>query len=41
MAAAEFKGPVLHQFTREKTPVFTTAETPFEIGKALIFRDPA
>lgn len=41
MAAAEFKGPVYLRFTREKTPVFTTAETPFEIGKALIFRDPA
>lgn len=30
-------GPAYMRFTREKTPVFTTDETPFEIGKAQIF----
>lgn len=33
--AAAFNGsPTYLRFGREKTPVFTTAETPFEIGKA-------
>lgn len=41
MAAAEFSGPVYLRLTREKTPVMTTEDTPFEIGKALIFRDPS
>ena len=41
MAAAEFNGPVYLRLTREKTPVITTEETPFEIGKALILRDPS
>lgn len=41
MAAAKFEGPVYLRFTREKTPVFTTDETPFEIGKAEIFWDAA
>lgn len=36
VAAVEFAGPVYIRFAREKTPVFTTAETPFEIGKAEI-----
>jgi transketolase len=40
IAAAEIRGPVYLRFTREKTPVFTTEETPFEIGKALVLRDP-
>jgi len=34
IAAAKYKGPVYLRFAREKTPVFTTEETPFEIGKA-------
>lgn len=38
IAAARHKGPVYIRFTREKTPVMTTEETPFEIGKAEIFR---
>ncbi|MEK7545981.1 MAG: transketolase C-terminal domain-containing protein [Patescibacteria group bacterium] len=38
LAIAEFKGPCYVRFAREKTPVFTTAETPFEIGKATTFR---
>ena len=41
MAAAEFKGPVYLRLTREKTPVITIEQTPFEIGKALILRDPS
>lgn len=36
LAAARFDGPVYMRFAREKTPVFTTSETPFEIGKAQI-----
>ena len=39
IAAASYKGPVYIRFTREKTPVITTEETPFEIGKAEIFRE--
>ncbi len=39
IAAGNFVGPVYVRITREKTPVFTTAETPFEIGKADILRD--
>lgn len=39
IAAGNFVGPVYFRFTREKTPVFTTAETPFEIGKANILRE--
>lgn len=37
MASAELKGPVYLRFAREKTPVFTTEETPFRVGKAEIF----
>ncbi len=39
LAAAVWKGPVYLRLQREKTPVFTTEETPFEIGKAQIFFD--
>src|SRR3989339_779973 len=39
IAAARYKGPVYIRFTREKTPVMTTEETPFEIGKAEIYRE--
>ena len=39
LAAAKMKGAVYIRFTREKTPIFTTEETPFEIGKALILRE--
>lgn len=39
IAAASLKGPVYIRFAREKTPVFTTSETPFEIGRAEIFFD--
>ena len=40
-AAAFTDGPVYLRFAREKTPKFTTPDTPFEIGKALVlFRAP-
>lgn len=35
VAAAKTAGPVYLRFGRAATPVFTTHETPFEIGKAL------
>jgi len=38
LAAAKYKGPVYLRFAREATPVFTTEETPFVIGRAEIFR---
>ena len=34
VAAAELDKPVYLRFAREKTPIFTTPETPFKIGKA-------
>lgn len=37
VAAAGIIGPVYVRFAREKSPVFTTEETPFEVGKAQIF----
>ena len=39
-AAAKFVGPVYIRLHREKTPVFTTPDTPFEIGKAVTFFEP-
>ncbi len=36
LAAAALKGPVYFRFTREKTPVITSVDTPFEIGKAQV-----
>lgn len=38
-AAYEVPGPVYIRLTREKTPVFTTRETPFVFGKANILFD--
>jgi len=38
-AAAEIKGPVYIRFGRENVPVITTKETPFNVGKAEIFRE--
>jgi len=35
IAAAQTDGPVYLRFGRAATPVFTTVETPFQIGKAL------
>jgi len=37
MAAAEMNGPVYIRLAREKTPVITAEETPFEIGAARLF----
>jgi transketolase len=39
IAAGEIEGPVYLRFAREKTPVFTTKKTPFQIGKAEVFKD--
>lgn len=38
-AAVAHKGPVYIRTAREKSAVFTTEETPFEIGKANVYRD--
>lgn len=38
-AAAGIKTPCYIRTSREKSPVFTTEETPFEIGKANVYRD--
>jgi transketolase len=42
LAAALYEGPVYIRVGREKTPVVTTEESPFQIGKAELFfdRDP-
>lgn len=39
LAAAQIGKPVYMRFGREKTPMITTRETPFEIGKAYILWD--
>lgn len=39
--AQHLAGPVYIRFAREKTPVFTTPKTPFEVGKAAVFFRPA
>src|SRR5688500_3192920 len=39
IAIAAHEGPCYLRLAREKTPVFTTEDTPFEIGKANILRD--
>ena len=39
LSLLDVNGPCYARFAREKTPVFTTEETPFEIGKATIFRE--
>ena len=41
IAAATYPGPVYIRLAREKTPVFTTLDTPFTIGKAEIFFKPS
>ncbi len=38
IAAGKINGPVYIRLAREKTPEFTTDKTPFEIGKAQVFR---
>ncbi len=37
MASAELKKPVYIRLAREKTPVITTEDSPFEIGKAQLY----
>ena len=37
LAVAKKAMPAYLRFAREKTPVLTTADTPFEIGKAIVF----
>jgi len=39
LAAAETTGPVYLRFAREKTPIITSPDDSFEIGKAKILRD--
>lgn len=40
IAAAKWGKPVYMRFGREKSPIMTTAETPFEIGKVQVFWTP-
>ncbi len=40
MAAAKTNSPTYIRLAREKTPIITTEDTPFEIGKAQIFYRP-
>jgi len=40
LAAVDIPGPVYLRFAREKTPVFTTLDTSFEVGKANALYDP-
>jgi len=37
-AAAEIKGPVYLRFFRQESPIFTTKNTPFEVGKAQVLK---
>ena len=39
LIAGKTDGPVYIRFTRSATPIFTTPETPFEIGKAITLWD--
>lgn len=39
LAAAKHKGPVYLRLHRPKTPVFTSKDAPFEIGKAYVLRE--
>jgi transketolase len=39
LALSETFGPTYLRFAREKSPIVTTEETPFEIGKAQTFRE--
>lgn len=40
LAAAQWHGPVYLRLAREATPIITTEETPFTIGKAELFMTP-
>ena len=37
IASADFDGPVYLRYTRDKTPIITTDQTPFEVGKMYDF----
>lgn len=39
VAISQIEGPCYVRYAREKTPVFTTDRTPFEVGKATVFRE--
>ena len=39
LTAAFYNGPVYIRLGREKSPIFTTEKTPFEIGKAIVLRE--
>jgi transketolase len=39
VAIAQYEGPAYIRLAREKTPIVTTDETPFQFGKAQIFRE--
>ncbi|HTX58368.1 MAG TPA: transketolase C-terminal domain-containing protein [Verrucomicrobiae bacterium] len=39
LALSERFGPTYLRFAREKSPIVTTEQTPFEVGKAQIFRE--
>jgi transketolase len=39
LALTALHGPVYLRFAREKSPIMTTDRTPFEIGKAQVFRE--
>jgi len=39
IAAGEYLGPFYFRFAREKTPVITTKDTPFKVGRAEVFKD--
>ncbi|MEK9175770.1 MAG: transketolase C-terminal domain-containing protein [Patescibacteria group bacterium] len=39
IAAASIDGPVYIRYTREKTPILTTIDTPFEVGEAEVLFD--
>lgn len=41
LAAAQHRGPVYLRLAREKTPIMTSAISPFIVGKAEVFRDGA
>lgn len=38
LAAADYPGPIYLRFHREKTPIITSKDSPFEIGKASVLR---
>lgn len=40
MWAAEYEGPVYIRIAREKTPVITTPDSPFEFGKGEVYLEP-